>query len=176
LDRDNLKNVLSELINEFGEVATEAAIKELLGVANSRTPAPDYSQILTPEKVAATIEQSDAATAEVLAVAGELPALLKRKYELETEIKLAEASAFMNAGSDGKNIVVEVNGRSLALSNAELRESYSRNLTAVQRRELATVTGNIEAINSEVARIESANQNIRAKAELQASLLRYLAR
>jgi len=99
----------------------------------------------------------------------EKPALLKRRRELETEIKLAEASAIM----EDPNFVT--------LKNETQRDAFRRVKTTKQRTELAGVEGQLEAIDAKIQQertdreaLKLATESAQKKATLQAALLEFL--
>jgi hypothetical protein len=154
-----------------------------------KTDAASYCNILTPEEVEKTFKQIDAGIADSLQAGkakdqayANRSELLKRQTVIKTDIDVSESDAFMKAGFDGKNTVVVINGIPVPLTNKENRDLYFQSITAAKRQELAQVEGEIASINSNIAksgdeciRIEQVNQSIRAKAELQAAMFRYLA-
>jgi hypothetical protein len=186
---EQMKNDLQALIATYGETAVAQTIKDLLGKAAMKTPVHEFSFLLTPSALERTVDQLETGISDSLRCGqardeayGLKPDLAKRKKELDAEIKLAEAEAFMTCKSDGKNQIVTVNGQEVTLTNDTMRDHYRRNLTAELRRQRAQVEGQLDGIDAQVARatavcatVENANESIRKKAELQAAMLNYLA-
>lgn len=107
--------------------------------------------------------------------------LMKKKTELETAIKLKEAEAFMETVGEGKEQRGVIDNKTILLNNDANRDTYRRMASANERRELSIVMGELNAIDTDIARsntefqkyVELAN-TIRAKSMVQSSLLNYL--
>ena len=107
--------------------------------------------------------------------------LIKQKIQLDTEIKLAESDAIMQIRGEARSQYVMVGGEKVILSNDQARDAYRRMAAKDLRVEMARVEGELAAIDVDLAKAndcwycsKDANDNIRAKASVQASLLNFL--
>lgn len=166
---------LQELIDIHGGPEVEKAFLQLLSKGGNQTPAHIYARNLSPDYVESTLDQLDAGCSESLKAGVSKAELIKQKTTLDTEIKLIEADAFMNADCDGKKVTVLVKGKPMVLETDSMKDQWRRSITANLRRERAKVQGDLDAVTFECERIEKTNAGIRAKAELQSSMFRYLA-
>lgn len=149
----------------------------------------EYVPILAPDLLAKTMEQLDAvgytieeAGSKKEAIYANKPDLVKRKRDLEGQIKALEAEAIMQIQGEGKSQYVEIAGTKVPLTNDTTRDAYRRTYTKAQREELAQVEGDIYRIEAELL---PANDNwqkavesaaiVKAKAGLQGALLNFLA-
>jgi len=149
----------------------------------------EFLQILNPNEIAATVDQLDAAVQAVVEKGGakeaayqEKPHLLRRRTQLETDVKITEAGALMKVEGEGRNQYVVIAGTKTYLSNDQARDAYRRMESKAQREELAQVNGEINALDIGIQKAtdawytaKEAADSIRAKANLQAALLTFLA-
>lgn len=184
---EELKKQVDEIIAKHGEEAVVKAVQVLTNKALKSIPA-DHMDILGVDKLHATINQLDSATAEILTAGqanelayGNKSDLIKQSRQLETEIKLAESEAIMQIEGSGKDAYVVIAGRKTALTNDQSRDAYRRMASKTQREELAQVEGAMAKIDVEIAKAkekyfatQESSQNIRAKAHVQAALLNFL--
>ena len=131
-----------------------------------------YERLLSPEALAKTVATLDSLTCDILDiedVGREIGALLKRKNELETQIKIEESDAIMHSQ--------EFSG----LKNDAQRNAFRRSHTSGLRTELARVMGDIASLNIDIEREYKDRDSLVAaataegrKAALQEALLNFL--
>lgn len=174
LKNDGKPNELAceeSVVESFSNVIKEAVAEFRKPVAFCEIPA-KYADILSVESLTHTMDMLEVGANEIMLVRNEgdeKPALLKRRRELETEIKLAEASAIMEDPSF------------VTLKNETQRDAFRRVKTTKQRTELAGVEGQLEAIDAKIQQertdreaLKLATESAQKKATLQAALLEFL--
>lgn len=149
----------------------------------------EFLQVLNPNEIAATIDQLDAAVQAVVekgeakeAAYQEKPQLLRRRTQLETDVKITEAGALMKVQGSGRDQYVVISGEKTYLGNDQARDAYRRMSSKEQREELARINGEVAALDADLQKAtdswytaKEAADSIRAKANLQAALLSFLA-
>lgn len=170
-------------VNEF---VTRA---ERMQAAKSKGIPAEFLQILNPGEIAATVDQLDAAVQAVVekgeakeAAYQEKPGLLRKRTQLETDVKITEAGALMQVQGSGRDQYVVIAGTKTYLSNDQARDAFRRMESKAQREELAQVNGEINALDIGIQKAtdawytaKEAADSIRAKAAVQAALLNFLA-
>lgn len=148
-----------------------------------------YLAIISPESLKLTLDQLDFVIQDVEAKGkdkeaayGEKGPLLRKKTQLDTDIKLAEAEAIMNIRGEGRNQFVIIDDHQVALTNDTTRDAYRRNSSRGQRQELASVEAELAQLDISIAQKNDAwytakesSESVRAKSNLQAALLNFLA-
>lgn len=152
-----------------------------------RIPA-EFIPVIAANKIADTIAELNAGIDDILKVGQAKEAayankkeLIKQKLELDTEIKLAESDAIMEIRGEARSQYVMIEGEKVMLGNDQARDAYRRMASKDLRRQLAQIEGQIAAIDVDIAKAndnwyssKDANDNIRAKARVQSSLLEFL--
>lgn len=178
-----LQRAIAGQVNEFMTWAEDLQKAKAKGI-----PA-EFLQVLNPNEIAATVDQLDAAVQAVVekgeakeATYGEKPQLMKRRTQLETDVKLTEANALMQVQGEGRNQYVVIDGVKSYLGNDQARDAYRRMMSKESREELARINAEINAVDIELQKAtdswytaKEAADSIRAKANLQAALLNFLA-
>lgn len=145
-----------------------------------------YNNIITPERIQSVNNLLDAQLSDVTAAGqavekayGNKAELQKAITQLEGLIKISEAEAFMKIGADN---VVEIDGKSVKLSNSEMRDMYKVYVTRELRKEKAEKEAELKQIevNLFMAKdrwdeAKTAADLVQAKTWAQANLLRFLA-
>lgn len=185
-----MKEELQKLIEQYGADAVAKAATEALNkhVPTINTP------IVTDEQLINTISQLDAAVTDILEAGRKneetyqnKAALARRARQLETSIQITESEAIntiCGTGKDAYGIIPYPDGTHVmvAVTNDTQRDAFRRHFSAAERKELASVEADIKAI--EVSQFKAredldakkeALSCIRAKAQLQAAALTYLA-
>jgi len=184
---EDIKKQFEALVGVYGPEKVKAAAEAILGKVNKPIPA-EHIPILSPQRIEDTIAQLDSAVSEVLAAGENLDAayqnraeLLKKRTQLETEIKLVEADAIMQIRGEARSQYVMLGNEKVALTNDTTRDAYRRMASKTQREELAVIEAEIAAIEAKIEQakekrntVKEANDSIRAKANVQAALLNYL--
>lgn len=148
-----------------------------------------YLSLVSPESLKLTLDQLDFVINDIETKGkakeeayGEKGRLLKRKTQLDTDIKLVEAEAIMNIQGEGRNQFVIIDDHQVALTNDTTRDAYRRKSSKTERLELANVESELAQLDAEIAQKNDAwytaketSENVRAKSNLQASLLNFLA-
>lgn len=179
---------LKGLIADHGEENVREAATRLLGLASKSLPA-EHTPVLSPEKIQDTLLQLDSAVSDVLKAGeeldeayGERAELGKRRVQLETDVKLTEAEAIMLIEGEARSQYVVVGDKKVALNNDTARDAYRRMAAKPQREELAKINAELHSIevNIEQAKekrntAKEANDSVRARANIQAALLNFLA-
>lgn len=105
--------------------------------------------------------------------------IVKRVKQLEVEITLKEAEAFMQA-VDGQ---VMIDGKAVKLSNAEMRDAYRRQYSADLRKQRGELEAELAEIDTLIAENKEKRENVVMAAEcnmkragLQSALLGFLGR
>lgn len=185
-----MKEELQKLIEQYGADAVAKAATEALNkhVPTINTP------VVTDEQLINTISQLDAAVTDILEAGRKneeiyqnKAALARRARQLETSIQITESEAIntiCGTGKDAYGIIPYSDGTQVkvAVTNNTQRDAFRRHFSATDRKELASVEADIKAI--EVSQFKTredldakkeALSCIRAKAQLQAAALTYLA-
>lgn len=179
---------LGHLVTLYGPDKVKAAAQKLLDVSTQTMPA-EYIPVLSPQALEATLkelafvgENLQAAVQHRMAVDGNKAELIEQKTQLETAVKLTEAEAFMNAAGEGKEQYGLIGDKKILLNNEANRDAYRRSYSAKERKHLAEICGELNAIDVDLARANDTLQataaranSIKAKAHLQAALLNFLA-
>lgn len=102
-----------------------------------------YSHIIKPENIESVNTMVDAALADLVTIEQEVQQaygnraeLVKAVKQLEGDIKLKEAGAFMQIGVDN---TVEIDGNKVKLANAEMRDMYRRYVSREPRQQLSNL-------------------------------------
>ena len=182
-----MKEELQKLIEQYGADAVAKAAAEALNkhVPTINTP------VVTDEQLVSTISQLDAAVTDILEAGRKNEEtyqnkveLARRARQLETSIQITEAEAIntiCGTGKDAYGIIPYPDGTHVRVSVTQ-RDAFRRHFSADERKELASVEADIKAI--EVSQFKAredldakkeALSCIRAKAQLQAAALTYLA-
>ena len=155
---------------------------------NTRPIPAEYIPVISAKMLERTVSELDAGIEDILK-AGQAKEtayankreLIKRKYQLDTEIDLVEADAFMLIEGEARSQYVMIGDKKVALGNDQARDAYRRTSSKELRQQMAAVEGEIAAIDTEIAKAQDkwytakdANDNVRAKANIQASLLQFL--
>lgn len=182
-----IKKGLHELEVVHGPEKVKAVIEMVYGKIDKAIPA-EHIAVLSPAKLEDTIAQLDNAVDKIVQTGIALDeayknkgALLSRRLQLETEVKLAEADAIMQIKGEARSQYVEVAGEKVALTNDTARDAYRRLSSKMPRIELAGVTAELAALDVGIEQakearntVKEANDSIRAKGNIQAALLNYL--
>ena len=180
-----MKEELQKLIEQYGADAVAKAAAEALNkhVPTINTP------VVTDEQLVSTISQLDAAVTDILEAGRKNEEtyqnkveLARRARQLETSIQITEAEAIntiCGTGKDAYGIIPYSDGTHVRVA---VTNAFRRHFSADERKELASVEADIKAI--EVSQFKAredldakkeALSCIRAKAQLQAAALTYLA-
>lgn len=144
-----------------------------------------YENLTTPEKihfvnnlVDATLQDVSDLEDKVEAAYGERAALKKAVVKLDDEIKLLEATAFMNMKGDN---LVEIDGKTVKLNNGEMRDMYRRYVSMDLRKVRAEKEADLAEIESKIAllkdkwdMVKSSANLVEARAWAQGNLLKFL--
>lgn len=147
-----------------------------------------YLSIISPESLKLTLDQLDFAIQDVEAKGrdkedayGEKGPLLRRKTQLDTDIKLAEAEAIMEIRGEGRSQFVIIDDHQVSLTNDTARDAYRRKASSAQRTDLAAVEAELAQLDISIAQKNDAwytaketAETVRAKSNLQAALLNFL--
>jgi hypothetical protein len=148
----------------------------------------EYIPIISSRVLETTLIELNAGMEDILkagqakeAVYANKRELVKQKVQLDTEIKLVESDAIMEIRGEARSQYVMVGNEKVILGNDTARDAYRRMAAKDLRREMARIDGEIAAIDIDLAKAsdcwycsKDANDNIRAKANVQASLLNFL--
>lgn len=144
-----------------------------------------YSHIIQPDVLDSTFKQVDAAIADMVAIEKEISVaygdraeLVKAVKQLEGDVKLEEAGAFMQIGVDN---TVEIDGNKVKLANAEMRDMYRRHVSREKRQQLIEKEAELARIDCQIALVkdrwdilkQTTNQ-LEAKTWAQGHLLKFL--
>lgn len=172
-------------INQTLSEATKQDAEMRLRVAEAahRLPALPKYRMLLPEAL-------DDSAEDLLISANELMVLedgtkvrrseiVRRLKTMETEIKLKEAEAFMQTVDN----TVTIEGKTVKLNNAEMRDAYRRQYSADLRKERAELEGELAELNVMEAETKQRRQDnyiaaecLQRRAGLQSALLTFFAR
>ena len=185
---EKFKEQVETLVNAYGPDKVRYTIEQVLGKINKPIPA-EHIPVLSAQRLEDTIAQLDSAVSEVLSAGEGLDAayknkgeLLRRKAQLETEVKLEEAQAIMEIRGEARSQYVMVGSEKVLLTNDTARDAYRRMASKVQREQLAEVEADLAKLDAEIEQakekrntVKEANDSIRAKGNIQAALLNFLA-
>lgn len=191
IDLENMTQKDFERLVE--EVSVEKVVECMYAATHKHVPRIE-TPVVTDEQIISTISQLEASVADILEAGRKneetyrnKAELVKRARQLETSIQLTESEAIctiIGTGKDAYGIYTYPDGKSVNVSctNDTQRDAFRRMFSADDRKELAQVEAEIKAI--EVAQFKAKDDYdakkealscIRAKAQLQASALTYLA-
>ncbi|GAA4711380.1 hypothetical protein [Brevibacillus fulvus] len=150
-----------------------------------------YINILKPEELQMTLQQLDAAAQDVINAGqareeayGNKADLVKQRTTLKTDVDLTESEAIMNIKGEGKSAYAEMpGGEKVYLTNETAREAYRKMASQEQRKSLALVEADINALeviyyqaSDKWQTVKAASDAIQAKANLQAAMLTFMAK
>lgn len=185
-----MKEELQKLFEKYG---VDTVVKAVAEATTQHIPTIN-TPVVTDNQIINTISQLDAAVSDILEAGRKNEEtyqnkadLARRARQLETSIQITEAEAIntiIGTGKDAYGVITYSDGTStkVSLNNDTQRDAFRRHFSAAERKELASVEADIKAI--EVAQFKAregleakkeALSCIRAKAELQAAALTYLA-
>lgn len=184
---EDIRKQFDDLVAVYGPEKVKALAKEFLEVQSRPIPA-EHIPIIASGLLEKTLHQLDRALNDVVVAGRNKEAvyqnkadLVKQRTEMETTIKLTEAGAFMLIEGIGKDQYVTVNGQKVPLTNDAMRDAYRRQASAEERKQLASLMGELNCIDVELSKAgdawftaKEAVETIRAKANLQAALLTFL--
>jgi hypothetical protein len=144
-----------------------------------------YNALITPERLQGVQNLIDATLADVTAAGqnveasyGEKAALKKAITQLEGSIKITEAEAFMQIGADN---TVTIDGKTVKLSNGEMRDMYRVYVTRDLRKQKAEKEAELNQIEVKLFQAKDRWEEAKLAADLvvakswaQANLLKFL--
>lgn len=144
-----------------------------------------YSLIIKPENIESVNTMVDAALADLVTIEQEVQKaygnraeLVKAVKQLEGEIKLKEAVAFMQIGVDN---TVEIDGNKVKLANAEMRDMYRRYVSREPRQQLSNLEADLAQVDCQIALmkdrwdiLKQSTNLVEARAWAQGHLLHFL--
>ena len=144
-----------------------------------------YSHIIKPENIESVNTTVDAALADLVTIEQEVQQaygnraeLVKAVKQLEGDIKLKEAGAFMQIGVDN---TVEIDGNKVKLANAEMRDMYRRYVSRESRQQLSNLEADLAQVDCQIALmkdrwdiLKQSTNLVEARAWAQGHLLRFL--
>jgi len=144
-----------------------------------------YESLIAPEKIQYVNSLVDTTLQDVLTIEnqveevyGDRASLKKAITQLDNDIKLTEANAFMMIGPDN---TVEIEGKKVKLSNGEMRDMYRRYVSADLRKQRAEKEADLAEIESKLALLKdkwdmtkSSANLVEARAWAQGHLLKFL--
>jgi hypothetical protein len=163
--------------------------EKLLNTSMRSIPAEHFT-VLSPQAIEDTVKQLFYIDQEIQNAADHRETvdnnkaeLVQQKTQLETAVKLTEAEAFMHVYGEGKEQYGLIGDKKIVLNNDTNRDAYRRSYSAAERKELAEICGEINAIDVDLDRandmlraVLERSHIVAARAGLQAALLNYLAR
>lgn len=143
-----------------------------------------YDSIITPEKIQyvnslvdATLEDVSTLEDQIEKTYGDRASLVKAIKNLDGEIEVTEATAFMQLNGD----TVEVDGKNVKLSNDKLRDMYRKYVSRELRKEktekeadLAEIESNLALLKDRWDMVKSSANLVEARAWAQGNLLKFL--
>ena len=185
---EDIRKQFDGLVAAYGPEKVKALARELLQVQGRPIPA-EHIPVISADMLEKTVRQLDRALNDVQTAGARKEAAYQNKADLfrqqtsmETEVKLAEADAFMRIEGEGRDQYVMEGSRKVPLNNDAARDAFRRRSSAGERRQLADLNAQINAIDVGIATAgdawftaKEAVESIRAKANLQAALLNFLA-
>ncbi|MGP9042134.1 hypothetical protein [Cytobacillus kochii] len=144
-----------------------------------------YESLIVPEKIQFVNNLVDTTLEDVLAIEnqveeayGNRASLVKSIKQLDGDIQLTEANAFMMIGVDN---TVDINGRKVKLSNGEMRDMYRRYVSSDLRKQRTELEASLAEIESKIALLKdkwdmtkSSANLVEARAWAQGHLLKFL--
>lgn len=144
-----------------------------------------YESLIVPDKIQyvnsmvdATLEDLVKIEDEVEKAYGDRANVIRTVKQLDAEVKLVEATAFMKISADN---TVEIDGKKVKLANAEMRDAFRRYSSKDQRAQLSEKESELAAIDSSIALMKdkwditkSSANLVEARAWAQGNLLRFL--
>lgn len=144
-----------------------------------------YSHIIKPENIESVNTMVDAALADLVTIEQEVQQaygnraeLVKAVKQLEGDIKLKEAGAFMQIGVDN---TVEIDGNKVKLANAEMRDMYRRYVSREPRQQLSNLEADLAQVDCQIALmkdrwdiLKQSTNLVEARAWAQGNLLKFL--
>lgn len=144
-----------------------------------------YSHIIKPENIESVNTMVDAALADLVTIEHEVQQaygnraeLVKAVKQLEGDIKLKEAGAFMQIGVDN---TVEIDGNKVKLANAEMRDMYRRYVSREPRQQLSNLEADLAQVDCQIALmkdrwdiLKQSTNLVEARAWAQGNLLKFL--
>src|SRR5690625_304653 len=178
-----MQNVFKSLIDDYGNEKVLQAAEQLLDQEQKKR-AGQYHELVTPEKLTDDLQFVDHALSDLHETGNAVQeayanrsSLVKRITQLETEIDLDEAEAFMML--DGNK--VKMDGRTVTLSNDKMRDAYRKYVTREPRTELAKLQAELKAIEIEIYKAKEKQEEskqsadlIKARLYVQGNLLKFL--
>ncbi|UFJ42478.1 hypothetical protein LOK74_08315 [Brevibacillus humidisoli] len=180
-----LRERIQELADDFGREAVVQTTAKLMG----RKPSYDYLDMITPTLLSETIRDLDKATQDLIKAGrsreeahAEKRDLIRRRIQLEVQIQRKEAEAILAIRGEGKEAHVIVEGEKLYVTNDKARDAYRFRASIAEREQLAAVEAELAALEVRIGQandiwyaLKEASETIRAKANVKAALLTYLA-
>lgn len=175
---------------EAGATLIEAAQRmEKLQASKGKGIPAEFFRVLAPESLDYTLNALDDAVYSQREAGKAREAAhrdradyVRRQPQLELDVKLTEAEAMERVEGTGKDAYAMVGGKRMYLTNEAARDAYQLLASEDQRRTLAKNQAEINAIDVDIVRArdkwdtaKEASDTIRAKANLQAALLNFLA-
>lgn len=178
-----MRNVFQSLIDDYGNEKVVQAAKQLLDQEQNKR-AGQYHELVKPEQIKDDLHLLQQAILDITAAGENLDKayanrreLVKEIHNLETDIELDEAEAFMML--DGNK--VQMDGRTVTLSNDKMRDSYRKYVTRDKRSKLAVLEAELKAIEIDIYKAKDkwdeakeAAELIKARCYVQANLLKFL--
>jgi len=178
-----MENILQSLIDDYGNEKVIHAAEQLLN-KEQRRRAGQYHELVTPEKISEGLYFVDQAVGDLLTSGKTVQEayanraeIVKQITQLETSIELDEAEAFMMA--DGNK--VQIDGKTVTLSNDKMRDAYRKYVTRQPRTKLAELESELKRIEIEIAKAkdnqDTAKQSadiLKARIYVTANLLKFL--
>ncbi|WP_433958576.1 hypothetical protein [Cytobacillus horneckiae] len=144
-----------------------------------------YQSLIAPEKIQfvnnlvdTTLEDLLSIEAQVEEAYGNRAILVKTVKNLEGDVKLTEATAFMQVGPDN---TVDIDGKKVKLSNGEMRDMYRRYISRDLRKQLTEKSADLAEIESKIALLKdkwditkSSANLVEARSWAQGNLLKFL--
>lgn len=179
-----MNNALNKLVEEHGAENVFTAAKQILnGKIDSQSDS-GYAGLIQPDKVQESVSLIENALRDVTEAGkaveeayGDRRSLVKQISQLETSIELTEAEAFMQL--EGNK--VEVDGKTITLSNDKMRDMYRKYSSREERKQRAELESELKAIEISTYkakdRWEEAKLSadlVKSRAYVQANLLEFL--
>lgn len=184
---NDIQQQFDNLVTLYGPEKVRAAARKLVEASARRVPA-EYIQVLAPAALEDTAKHLSFVDQDIekaikhrVSVDSNKAELVQQKSEIETAVKLTEAEAFMNAEGEGKEQYGLIGDKKILLNNEANRDAYRRSYSSAERKELAEICGEINAIDVDLVRasdvlsaLAARSRAIEAKANLQAALFNFL--
>lgn len=178
-----MQNELQSLIDDYGNEKVIEAAKQLLDQEQNKR-AGQYHELVAPDKITDDLHLLHEAIKDISA-AGQVVddayanrnTLTKQIALIKTNIDLDEAEAFMQL--EGNK--VQIDGKTVTLSNDKMRDMYRKYVTRDARYQLAELEADLKAIEIDIYKAKdqweeakTAAELIKARTHVQANLLRFL--